>query len=284
VRLADRVVVVTGGAQGIGRGIARRLAREGATIVIGDRNAAGQATVDEIASELGVAARFRQVNVGYEDQVAEFFAWIGTELGRVDVLVNNAQGFNGVAAIEDKTLGEYDYSLRTGLYASIWAMQAAFPYMRDQGGGSIVNLGSLDGIMGKPFLSDYDITKEAIRGLTKVAAREWGPHQIRVNCIAPSAMTAATERAIRQWDGFEEVLLASTPLGRIGDPEDDIGGVALFLASDDSRYVTGMTLYADGGMFLCPPLQPVVVDPSLVRPERRVQWVSQRSAPPDAPR
>jgi NAD(P)-dependent dehydrogenase (short-subunit alcohol dehydrogenase family) len=284
VRLADRVVVVTGGAQGIGRGIARRLAREGATIVVGDRNAAGQATVDEIASEFGVPARFRQVNVGYEDQVADFFAWIGTELGRIDVLVNNAQGFNGVAALEDKTLGEYDYSLRTGLYASIWAMQATFPYMRDQGGGSIINLGSLDGIMGKPFLSDYDITKEAIRGLTKVAAREWGPHQIRVNCIAPSAMTAATERAIRQWDNFEEVLLASTPLGRIGDPEDDIGGVALFLASDDSRYVTGMTLYADGGMFLCPPLQPVVVDPSLARPERRVQWVSQRSTPPDAPR
>jgi NAD(P)-dependent dehydrogenase (short-subunit alcohol dehydrogenase family) len=272
VRLADRVVVVTGGAQGIGRGIARRLAREGATIVIGDRSTAGQATADE----LGGPALFRQVNVGYQDQVVDFIAWVGQELGRIDVLVNNAQGFNGVAAIEDKTVGEYDYSLRTGLYSSIWAMQAAFPYMRDQGGGSIINLGSLDGIMGKPFLSDYDITKEAIRGLTKVAAREWGPHQIRVNCIAPSAMTAATERAIRQWEGFAEVILASTPLGRIGDPEEDIGGVALFLASDDSRYLTGMTLYADGGMFLCPPLQPVTVDPSLARPERRVQWMPQK--------
>jgi NAD(P)-dependent dehydrogenase (short-subunit alcohol dehydrogenase family) len=109
-----------------------------------------------------------------------------------------------------------------------------------------------------------------------VAAREWGPHQIRVNCICPNAMTAATERAIRQWDGFAEVILAATPLGRIGDPEDDIGGVALFLASDDSRYLTGMTLYADGGMFLCPPLQPVTNDPSLPRPERRLQWAPQR--------
>jgi NAD(P)-dependent dehydrogenase (short-subunit alcohol dehydrogenase family) len=274
MRLDDKVVVVTGGAQGIGRGIARRLAREGATIVIGDRNSGGgQATVDEIAADLRVPAAFRQVNVGYQEQVVAFFDWVVAEFGRVDVLVNNAQGFNGVAALEDKTTGEYDYSLRTGLYASVWAMQAVYPSMRDHGGGSIINLGSLDGVMGKPLLSDYVVAKEAIRGLTKVAAREWGPHQIRVNCLCPSAMTAATERAIRQWEGFEEVLLASTPLGRIGDPEDDIGGVALFLATDDSRYLTGMTLYADGGMFLCPPLQPVTVDPSLPRPERRLQWI-----------
>jgi NAD(P)-dependent dehydrogenase (short-subunit alcohol dehydrogenase family) len=274
VRLADRVIVVTGAARGIGKGIARRLAREGATIMIGDRDQeAGEATARELGADFATPVLFRQVNVGYEDQVTDFFGWVGREMGRVDVLVNNAQGFNGVAPIEAKSTGEYDYSLRTGLYSSIWAMQASFPYMRDQGGGSIINLVSLDGIMGKPFLSDYDVAKEAIRGLTKVAAREWGPHQIRVNCLAPSAMTAATERAIRQWEGFAEVLLASTPLGRIGDPEEDIGGVALFLASDDSRYVTGMTLYADGGMFLCPPLQPVTADPSLPRPERRVQWI-----------
>jgi NAD(P)-dependent dehydrogenase (short-subunit alcohol dehydrogenase family) len=273
MRLADRVVVVTGGAQGIGRGIARRLAREGAAIVIGDRDQLkGEETAAELSAEFATPALFRQVNVGYEEQVNDFFVWVGDQVGRIDVLVNNAQGFNGVAPIETKTTGEYDYSLRTGLYSSIWAMQATFPYMRDQGGGSIINLASLDGIMGKPFLSDYDVTKEAIRGLTKVAAREWGPHQIRVNCIAPSAMTAATERAIRQWEGFAEVILASTPLGRIGDPEEDIGGVALFLASEDSRYVTGMTLYADGGMFLCPPLQPVTADPSLPRPQRRLQW------------
>jgi NAD(P)-dependent dehydrogenase (short-subunit alcohol dehydrogenase family) len=277
MRLADRVVVVTGGAQGIGKGIARRLAREGATIVIGDRNAdGGQATVDEIARDLAVPAYFRQVNVGYEDQVAAFFDWVNHEFGRVDVLVNNAQGFNGVAAIEDKTTGEYDYSLRTGLYSSIWGMQAVFPTMRDQGGGSIINLGSLDAVTGKPFLSDYVIAKESIRGLTKVAAREWGPHQIRVNCICPNAMTAALERAIRQWDGFAEAILAATPLGRIGDPEEDIGGVALFLASDDSRYLTGMTLYADGGLFLSPPPQPVTNDPSLPRPERRLQWIPQK--------
>jgi NAD(P)-dependent dehydrogenase (short-subunit alcohol dehydrogenase family) len=277
MRLADRVVVITGGAQGIGKGIARRLAREGATIVVGDRNAeGGRATTDEISAELGAPAHFRQVNVGYEDQVEGFFAWVITEFGGVDVLVNNAQGFNGLAAIEDKTTGEYDYSLRTGLYSSIWAMQSVFPVMRDHGGGSIINFGSLDGVAGRPQLSDYVIAKEAIRGLTKVAAREWGPHQIRVNCICPSAMTEATQRAMRQSDGFAQVIVAATPLGRIGDPEEDIGGVALFLASDDSRYVTGMTLYADGGLFLSPPLQPVNTDPTLARPERRVQWVAQK--------
>lgn len=277
MRLENRVVVVTGAAQGIGRGIARRLAREGAVMVIGDRDdERGRATADEITEDYGVATHFRQVNVGYEDQVDAFFEWVVGELGRVDVLVNNAQGFNGLAALEDKTTGEFDYSLRTGLYASIWGMQAVFPTMRDQGGGSIINLGSLDGVMGRPFISDYDIAKESIRGLTKVAAREWGQHQIRVNCICPSAMTLATERAIHQFPGFGETVLKSTPLGRIGDPEDDIGGVALFLASDDSQYLTGMTLYADGGMFLSPPIQPAAPDPSLARPERRVAWTAQK--------
>ena len=178
MRLADRVIVVTGAARGIGKGIARRLAREGATIMIGDRDQeAGEATARELGADFATPVLFRQVNVGYEDQVTDFFGWVGREMGRVDVLVNNAQGFNGVAPIEAKSTGEYDYSLRTGLYSSIWAMQASLPYMRDQGGGSIINLVSLDGIMGKPFLSDYDVAKEAIRGLTKVAAREWGPHQ-----------------------------------------------------------------------------------------------------------
>src|ERR1700712_2635237 len=103
MRLADRVVVVTGGAQGIGKGVARRLAREGATIVIGDRNAdGGRAAAEGIAAALAVPTYFRQVNVGYEEQVEAFFEWVDAEIGRVDVLVNNAQGFNGVAGIEDK--------------------------------------------------------------------------------------------------------------------------------------------------------------------------------------
>jgi NAD(P)-dependent dehydrogenase (short-subunit alcohol dehydrogenase family) len=140
-------------------------------------------------------------------------------------------------------------------------------------GGSIINLVSLDGECGEPLLSDYDVTKEAIRGLSKVAAREFGPHGIRVNCIAPMAETPTMERSDRQWPGFRQNLIDGCPLGRIGDPEEDIGGVALFLASNDSRYVTGMTIFADGGFFLSPVAAEIELDDQVARPERALAWL-----------
>jgi NAD(P)-dependent dehydrogenase (short-subunit alcohol dehydrogenase family) len=105
-----------------------------------------------------------------------------------------------------------------------------------------------------------------------VAARELGPRQIRVNCIAPVADTPVMGRSEQQWPGFADNIRRALPLGRLGDPEDDIGGVALFLASDDSRYVTGMTMYADGGLFLAPPRNIGEPDTQTARPERRLVW------------
>jgi NAD(P)-dependent dehydrogenase (short-subunit alcohol dehydrogenase family) len=123
------------------------------------------------------------------------------------------------------------------------------------------------------LLADYDVTKEAIRGLSKVAARELGAYQIRVNCIAPMAETKTMERSNQQWPGFRDNLVRACPLGRIGDPEEDIGGVALFLASDDSRYITGMTLFADGGTFLSPVRANINLDDQITRPERSLAWL-----------
>jgi NAD(P)-dependent dehydrogenase (short-subunit alcohol dehydrogenase family) len=275
MRLEGKVAVITGGGRGIGEAIARRFAREGAAIVVADRDAAScQAVAESLREEFGARTTWFQVNVGYEEQVDALFAAVRREMGHVDLLVNNAQGFNGVAPLVEKTTGEFDYSLRTGFYATFWAMRAALPLMRGGGGGSIINLVSLDGVTGKVMVGDYDVAKEAIRGLSKVAAREWGPYQVRVNCIAPSAATPVLENSTRQWPGFTDAIVKATPLGRVGDPETDIAGVALFLASEDSQYLTGMTLFADGGMFLAPPKLPVVTGEGLPRPERRIQWVS----------
>jgi NAD(P)-dependent dehydrogenase (short-subunit alcohol dehydrogenase family) len=274
MRLKDKVVLVTGGARGVGRGIARRLIREGARLAIADRDGdAGRKTVTELGEEFGQPAHFIQVNVGYEDQVVQMISDVDAAFGQLDVLVNNAQGFNGIAPLVEKTTGEFDYSLRTGFYSSFWAMRAAVPLMRRAGGGSVINLVSLDGECGEPLLADYDVAKEAIRGLSKVAARELGQYQIRVNNIAPMAETLPMARSDGQWPGFRDRLRRACPLGRIGDPEEDIGGVALFLASDDSRYVTGMTIFADGGLFLSPPRNELTVEDHLSRPERALAWI-----------
>jgi NAD(P)-dependent dehydrogenase (short-subunit alcohol dehydrogenase family) len=273
MRLTDKVVLITGAARGVGKGIARRLLREGAAVVIADRDRVeGEEVATQFAKEFTSPVEFMPVNVGYEDQVTRMIADVESTFGRLDVLVNNAQGFNGLAPLVEKTTGEFDYSLRTGFYSSFWAMRAVVPIMRRSGGGSIINLVSLDGETGEPLLSDYDVAKEATRGLSKVAARELGQYQIRVNCIAPMADTPTMDRSESQWPGFRENLIRSCPLGRIGDAEEDIGGVALFLATDDSKYVTGMTIFVDGGLFLSPPELNMKVEDQLARPERKLAW------------
>jgi NAD(P)-dependent dehydrogenase (short-subunit alcohol dehydrogenase family) len=272
-RLDGKVVLITGAAKGIGRGIARRFAGEGATLVLVDRDKElGEATAAELVDDFGIKASFRQANVGYEDQACDAVRDAGETHGRLDVLINNAQGFNGLSSLLDKTTGEFDYSLRTGFYASFWTTRTAVPFMRQAGSGSIINFVSLDGIAGEPYFSDYNVAKEAIRALTRVAARELGPMQIRVNCVAPVADTPTMERSERQWPGFADNILKALPLGRLGDPEEDIGGVVLFLASEDSRYVTGMTMYADGGLFMSPPRMIAEPDTQAARPERRLVW------------
>jgi NAD(P)-dependent dehydrogenase (short-subunit alcohol dehydrogenase family) len=247
-RLDGRVAIVTGAGQGIGRGIARRFAAEGAAVVIAERDAASGAVVaDELQRDFGARAELVATDVTDKAQVLAMVERTLAAFGRVDVLVNNAWGGGSFCRLEHKTDADLQQALNVAVFGAFWAMQAVFPHMRRQGGGRIITLCSLNGVNAHMYTAEYNSAKEALRTLTRTAAREWGRHNILANVICPAAATAPYE-LFRQLDPDNAAaLLRQNPLGRMGDPERDIGGVAVFLASDDARYVTGNTIFADGG-------------------------------------
>jgi NAD(P)-dependent dehydrogenase (short-subunit alcohol dehydrogenase family) len=246
-RLEDRVAVITGAGQGVGRGIARRYAREGARIVVAERHSeTGPRTAFEV-EELGGEALSVRTDVGIEEQARACVEAAVERWGRVDVLVNNAWGGGSHKRFEWKTDADLEHGWRVGTMSALWTMQAAFPHMKAQGGGSIINLCSLNGVNAHVFTLEYNAAKEALRTMTRTAAVEWGRHQIRCNVICPNAATEAYQ-AFKSANPENAALLESqNPMGRSGDPEDDIGGAALFLATEDSQYFTGNTLFVNGG-------------------------------------
>jgi NAD(P)-dependent dehydrogenase (short-subunit alcohol dehydrogenase family) len=249
-RLAGRVAIVTGAGQGIGRGVALVFAREGARVCVaelkperGERTA--QAIQDAGGEAMAVAA-----DVGRKaDVLAMVEATVG-RFGGVDVLVNNAQSFGPRTPVADLPEEQFDRVWTSGVKGTWWAMNAVRPLMAARGRGRIVNLVSLAAERGDAGLGDYNATKAGIAALSRTAAREWGRQGIVVNCIAPGAWTRRTQDwAARDPDGFARAM-ASRPIGRLGDPETDVAPVALFLASDDARFVTGHVFHVDGGAHL----------------------------------
>ncbi len=242
-RLAGRTALITGSGDGIGKGLAQRFAAEGAAIIVADFDAeSGTACAADITARGGIA-RFLPADVTDKSSVAALMQ----DAGPVDILVNNAWRGSGVARFENKTDAQIDTALRMGPYAAHWTMTAAFPHMRAQGWGRIINMASLNGVNAHMGSTDYNLAKEALRALTRTAAREWARYGICCNVICPAALSASARRIMAQQPGMIERIEAANPMGRMGDPEADIGGAALFLASDDARYVTGNTLFVDGG-------------------------------------
>lgn len=242
-RLAGRSAVVTGSADGIGRGVARRFAQEGASVVVADLDEVlGRATAEAIVAE-GGSARFVAVDVTSKDSLLALM----DAAGPVDILVNNAWRGNGMARVENKTDDQFDTALRMGLYACQWTMQAALPHMKQQGWGRIINMASLNAVNAHMGSADYNVSKEALRALTRTAAREWAAYGICCNIVCPAALSESARRIMAQQPGMIEQIGAANPMGRMGDAERDIGGVCVFLASDDAAYLTGNTLFVDGG-------------------------------------
>lgn len=246
--LDGRVAVVTGAGMGIGRGISGALAREGASVLVAEvYEDAGAETVDWLRSEWGARAEFVHTDVTDKDQVQAMVAAASENFGRLDVLVNNAWKGTGFARLENMT----DEKLREGfdmaVMAAFWAMQAALPELEKHGTGRVINLCSLNGVNAHMYSVQYNAAKEALRTLTRTAAREWAPRQICCNVICPGAQSEAYRRVAEANPEMAAGIAAANPMGRVGDPMEDIGSVAAFLASDASRYLTGNTLFVDGG-------------------------------------
>jgi NAD(P)-dependent dehydrogenase (short-subunit alcohol dehydrogenase family) len=244
-RVDGRVIIVTGSGQGVGRGMAHHLAKAGATVVVADyQPEKARRTCEELAA-LGASTLEVGVDIRDPASIDGMVGQVVGELGRVDAIINNAQTFRANAPITDASADDFDVFYQSGVLGSLRAMQAVYPHMRDAGWGRIVNFASSMGRVGGAGFAAYNASKEAIRGLTRTAAREWAPDGIVVNAIAPAA---APPRAVGS-EHYEEFMKAC-PMGRNGDPELDIGPVALFLCSDACRFLTGQTFMVDGGTFM----------------------------------
>ena len=249
--LDGKVALITGGGAGIGRGIARRFVREGAAVVIAEYNDEYCAQIKrELVDELGGRAVVIKTDVRVKDQVLAAVQAAVDSFGGLDTVVNNAFTLSPKVLLEHKTDEMLDATLHAGLWASWWTMQASRPLMIARGGGSVINFSSIDVDTGAWLNSDYNVTKAGIRGLTRSAANEWGRFNIRVNAIAPTAMGTVFFKMAAENPEFAARAAARKPLGRNGDPEEDIAPVVVFLASEMSRYVTGELIHVDGGLHM----------------------------------
>lgn len=252
MQLKDKTAIVTGAGQGIGRAIALVLAERGANVVINGRTKSKlDAVVGELA-ERGARTAAVAGDVARREDVQATVTAAVEAFGSVDILVNNAQAtVQGVhvTQIDDENFG---LVFGSGALGTLYGMQACYPIMKERGGGSIVNMGSSTAITGDPGFAPYVMTKEAIRGLSRIAAREWGRDNIRVNVICPAAMSPGAARFREEHPEAFERALREVPLGRMGDEMDDIANAVATLVSADMRFVTGATLMLDGGRLLFP--------------------------------
>jgi glucose 1-dehydrogenase len=248
--LDDRVAIVTGAAQGIGRACAVRLAREGAKVVVADVNDKAGEEVEEEIRASGGAAEFVDCDISEKLDVHNLIAKTLEMHGRVDVLVNNA-GIVDDAPFLELSEDEYDRILRTNLKGAFLAGQAAARQMVKQGqrgrpGGAIVNMSSVNAVFALPDHVAYSISKGGLAQLTKAMAIALAPHGIRVNAVGPGTIETPLLAGVVKDEAFRKKVLSRTPLGRIGRP-DEIAAIVAWLASEEASYVTGTTVYADGG-------------------------------------
>jgi NAD(P)-dependent dehydrogenase (short-subunit alcohol dehydrogenase family) len=244
-------IIVTGAGQGIGLGMARHLVANGANVTVAEWRPNRLERGLESLAELDAADRVLGTVTDISDPVA-VDAMVAATVGRfggVDGLINNAHTFTAKATLLD--VEEADLDVNQATVKGTWsAMRAVHPHMAAQGWGRIVNFASAAGITGMAGYGAYNMAKEAIRALTRTAAREWGRDGIVVNAIAPGAASARGRDAAARDEAGHREFLRDHPLGRQGDPEADIAPVALLLCSDACRFLTGQTLMVDGGAFL----------------------------------
>ncbi len=242
MQLQGKVAIVTGGVSGIGAGCTRLFTARGAKVVAVDLNEEQAAL---LAEELGDDLHVIIGDVSDRTVAQQAVAAAVERFGSLTTVVNNAHA-SAQAPFVELTDDQWDLSFRTGLNATRHFMTAAYPELRKHG-GSVINFGSGAGLEGQQTQAAYASAKEAIRGLSRVAANEWASEKIRVNVVCPVALTGGIIAWKEEHPKMFEAVVKKIPLGYLGDPESDIAPIVAFLASDDSRYMTGQTLMADGG-------------------------------------
>ncbi|ARS91845.1 SDR family NAD(P)-dependent oxidoreductase [Natrarchaeobaculum aegyptiacum] len=253
MRLEDKTVVITGAASGIGRETARRCAEEDAHVVVTDVDTAGGEDAVAELEEIGAEATFYELDVTDSDRVHEVVDEVADTIG-LDVMVNNAGTGHPGDSLEDIDDGVRDFVIDINVNGVWNGCHAALPHMKEQGHGSIVNVGSLASILGLPKQAAYSTTKAAVLNLTRTIAAEAGPYGVRANAVCPGfTETQMLEQYLETQgdpEAAREAMAEQYPLKRLGEPE-EIANSILFLASDESSFVSGHGLVVDGGFSTC---------------------------------
>jgi NAD(P)-dependent dehydrogenase (short-subunit alcohol dehydrogenase family) len=246
-RLDGKVAIITGSSRGIGRSIAETMARLGAKVVVSSRKAEPCEEVAAAVRAEGGEATVIPCNIGRKDEVEALVAKTKAQWGQVDILVCNAAVNPAYGPMGELTDEAFDKIMGSNVKSNLWLCNLTMPDMAKQGGGAVVIVSSIAGLRASPMLGGYGISKAADFALARNLAAEWGPKNVRINCIAPGLVKTDFAKAL--WENEEAVKRrnAMTPLRRIGEP-DEIGPIAAFLAAPASSFITGQVIVADGGV------------------------------------
>ena len=255
-KLDGKISVITGCAGGLGKQHAIRFACEGASLAICDILEDKLMETKRLCEEKGADVMALRCDVSKYEDLVTFVEKTAERFGTIDVLLNNAHKITKLRPFLEQGVDDLDIELRTSLIATWHMMKLCLPFMRDkpETGASIINVSSKAGLEGTPMHAAYAASKESIRGLSRVVAREWGQYNIRVNTVCPGGwtdnVTASLHHQSAEVQDWAKQAFKDNPFQRIGDPYDDVSPVFVFLASDDSRWLTGQNLHADGGAWI----------------------------------
>jgi NAD(P)-dependent dehydrogenase (short-subunit alcohol dehydrogenase family) len=245
--LSGKVAVVTGSTRGIGKSIAEELARAGAKVTISSRKAEACLQVKEEFEKQGFEVLAQPCNVSRKEELQALVGATAAKWGRVDIVVANAASNPYYGPLTDISDDAFDKIVANNLKSVLWLAAMTLPGMASRGGGSFIVVGSIGGILANTVIGAYGISKAADHHMVRNLAAEWGPKNVRVNAIAPGLVKTEFARALWEDEKRAAERVSNTPLRRLGEPR-DIGGVAVFLASEAAAFITGQVIVADGGV------------------------------------
>lgn len=252
IKLDGKVVIITGGGRGIGFGLSTAFAKAGAKLVITGRTESTLLSAKEkLEKEYATEVLTVTADGADENAIKNVIEKTVQKFGRIDAVINNAQASASGKMLIQHTKEDIDLAINSGIYATFFYMKEAYPYLKESK-GAVVNFASGAGLFGRIAQSSYAAAKEGIRGLSRVAATEWAPDGIRVNVICPLAMTEGLQKFKEEYPERYEQTIKGVPMGRFADPEKDVGGLCVFLCSNEASYITGETITLQGGSGLRP--------------------------------